>query len=98
MADSDHSFVSRWSRRKQAGRPETAEQDKLPVVPEAPDGGEAVPRETTASDELVAALRAIVQEAEQDPEKVKGAPHKTRVGRLDEAGAARKPRLRWSPV
>jgi len=59
MADSDDSFVSRWSRRKQAGRPETAEQDKLPVVPEVPDGGEAVPRETTASDELVAALPDI---------------------------------------
>ncbi|MBW2453194.1 MAG: aminomethyl-transferring glycine dehydrogenase subunit GcvPB [Deltaproteobacteria bacterium] len=48
-------------------------------------------------DELVSALRAIVQEAEQDPDKVKSAPHKTRVGRLDEAGAARRPRLRWNP-
>jgi glycine dehydrogenase subunit 2 len=47
-------------------------------------------------DELVAALRAILQEAEQDPDKVKTAPHKTRVGRLDEAAAARKPRLRWT--
>lgn len=59
MADSDDSFVSRWSRRKQAGRPETAEQDKALVVPEAPDGGEPVPRETAASDELVAALPDI---------------------------------------
>jgi len=47
-------------------------------------------------DELVAAMQAILQEAEQDPDKVKGAPHKTRVGRLDEAGAARRPRLRWN--
>ena len=48
-------------------------------------------------DELVTALRAILEEAAQNPEEVKTAPHKTRVGRLDEAGAARKPRLRWTP-
>jgi glycine dehydrogenase subunit 2 len=28
---------------------------------------------------------------------VKTAPHSTRVGRLDEVGAARKPVLRWKP-
>ncbi|RLB66014.1 MAG: aminomethyl-transferring glycine dehydrogenase subunit GcvPB [Deltaproteobacteria bacterium] len=49
-------------------------------------------------DELVAALREILNEAEHNPDKVKTAPHKTRVGRLDEAAAARKPRLRWSPT
>jgi len=30
-------------------------------------------------------------------ELVKQAPHLTRLGRLDEARAARKPRLRWTP-
>ena len=47
-------------------------------------------------DEFVSALRAIVAEARVDPERVKGAPHLTRVARLDEARAARKPRLRWT--
>ena len=31
------------------------------------------------------------------PELVKTAPHTTRVGRLDEVTAARKPILRWKP-
>jgi len=48
-------------------------------------------------DELVAALSAIAEEAKIDPERVKAAPHLTRLGRLDEARAARKPRLRWTP-
>ena len=48
-------------------------------------------------DEFVTAMKAIKAEAESEPEKVKQAPHLTRVGRLDEARAARKPRLRWSP-
>ncbi|MBI4955530.1 MAG: aminomethyl-transferring glycine dehydrogenase subunit GcvPB [Myxococcales bacterium] len=47
-------------------------------------------------DEFVAALRSILKEAHAEPELVKTAPHKTRVGRLDEARAARKPRLRWT--
>ncbi len=32
-----------------------------------------------------------------NPELVKTAPHCTRVGRLDEVTAARKPILRWKP-
>ncbi len=48
-------------------------------------------------DEFAAALKAIAAEAAQDPQKVKDAPHLTRVARLDEARAARQPRLRWSP-
>ncbi|HEY2409789.1 MAG TPA: aminomethyl-transferring glycine dehydrogenase subunit GcvPB [Polyangiaceae bacterium] len=47
-------------------------------------------------DSFVDAMRTIVREAEESPEVVKGAPHLTRLGRLDEARAARKPRLRWS--
>jgi glycine dehydrogenase subunit 2 len=42
-------------------------------------------------------LLAILGEARENPELLKTAPHLTRLGRLDEARAARKPRLRWSP-
>jgi len=47
-------------------------------------------------DAFVEALLAIKREAIATPELVKGAPHLTRVGRLDEARAARKPQLRWT--
>lgn len=46
-------------------------------------------------DAFVEAMIRIKREAEQDPEMVKQAPHLTRLRRLDEARAARKPRLRW---
>jgi glycine dehydrogenase subunit 2 len=42
-------------------------------------------------------LIAILAEARENPELLKTAPHLTRLGRLDEARAARKPRLRWTP-
>ena len=48
-------------------------------------------------DQFVAAMRSIATEALEDPELVRNAPHSTRIGRLDEAGAARKPVLRWKP-
>jgi glycine dehydrogenase subunit 2 len=48
-------------------------------------------------DAFVDAMAAIKREAKENPELVKGAPHVTRLRRLDEARAARKPRLRWSP-
>jgi glycine dehydrogenase subunit 2 len=48
-------------------------------------------------DEFVEAMIAIAQEAQDNPELVKTAPHTTPVGRLDEARAARKPVLRWEP-
>jgi glycine dehydrogenase subunit 2 len=48
-------------------------------------------------DGFVEALLAIAQEAKDDPEFVKHAPHSTPVRRLDEARAARKPVLRWDP-
>ncbi len=47
-------------------------------------------------DEFVAALETIAAEARRDPEMVKGAPHATFVGRLDETRAARRPVLRWT--
>jgi glycine dehydrogenase subunit 2 len=48
-------------------------------------------------DQFVEAMRSIAKEAIEDPELVLGAPHSTRIGRLDEAAAARKPVLRWKP-
>jgi glycine dehydrogenase subunit 2 len=48
-------------------------------------------------DEFVAAMQSIVEEARTEPETVKSAPHLSRVARLDEARAARKPKLRWTP-
>ncbi len=48
-------------------------------------------------DAFVQALEEIVAEAESDPEILRSAPHLPRLGRLDEAQAARKPKLRWTP-
>jgi glycine dehydrogenase subunit 2 len=56
------------------------------------------PTETESKQELdafVEAMLAIAKEAVEQPELVKTAPHTTRVGRIDEAAAARKPVLRW---
>lgn len=47
-------------------------------------------------DEFIGVMRAIAREAEEDPEKVKGAPYTTIISRLDEALAARKPILKWT--
>ena len=46
-------------------------------------------------DLLVDALKQIAQEAAENPELVQTAPHTTRLQRLDETAAARKPVLRW---
>src|SRR5256884_2314580 len=48
-------------------------------------------------DQFIAAMHAIAREASEDPETVLNAPHTTRIGRLDEAAAARRPVLRWKP-
>ena len=48
-------------------------------------------------DLFIDAMRSIAEEAAQTPELVKTAPHTTRVRRLDETAAARKPVLRWKP-
>jgi glycine dehydrogenase subunit 2 len=58
------------------------------------------PTESESVEELdlfIAAMRAIAEEVEETPELVKSAPHSTRVSRLDEVQAARKPILRWKP-
>jgi glycine dehydrogenase subunit 2 len=41
-------------------------------------------------------MLAIAREADEDPELVKSAPHTAPLNRLDEATAARKPKLRWA--
>ena len=59
------------------------------------------PTESESREELdlfVDAMRSIAREAEENPELVKTAPHSTRVSRLDEVQAARKPILRWRPT
>jgi glycine dehydrogenase subunit 2 len=58
------------------------------------------PTESESKEEcdlFVDAMRSIAEEAATNPEIVKTAPHSTRVGRLDEVTAARKPILRWKP-
>jgi glycine dehydrogenase subunit 2 len=47
-------------------------------------------------DGFVEAMKAIAREARESPELIHAAPSTTRLGRLDEARAARKPRLRWA--
>jgi glycine dehydrogenase subunit 2 len=48
-------------------------------------------------DAFVEAMTDIDREANEDAQLVIDAPHSTRIGRLDEANAARKPILRWRP-
>jgi glycine dehydrogenase subunit 2 len=59
------------------------------------------PTESESQEEcdlFIEAMRAIAAEAATNPELVKSAPHNTRIGRLDEVTAARKPILRWRPA
>ena len=46
-------------------------------------------------DDFVETMLRIAGEAKEQPDLLHEAPHDTPVGRLDEAGAARKPVLRW---
>jgi glycine dehydrogenase subunit 2 len=58
------------------------------------------PTESESLEELdlfIEAMRSIAHEAETTPKLIKTAPHSTRVSRLDEVQAARKPILRWHP-
>jgi glycine dehydrogenase subunit 2 len=56
---------------------------------------ESEPKE--ALDGFVEAMRAIRREAEQEPETVRGAPHRLPVRRLDDVRAARQLDLAWRP-
>src|SRR5262245_48103528 len=58
------------------------------------------PTETESKEELdlfIDAMKSIAQEAESQPDLLLHAPHTTRVKRLDEVQAARRPILRWKP-
>jgi len=58
------------------------------------------PTETEGREELdlfIDAMKSIAAEAAEDPELLRHAPLTTKVGRLDEVAAARKPVLRWRP-
>jgi glycine dehydrogenase subunit 2 len=46
-------------------------------------------------DEFIEVMLAIAKEAEESPEQLQTAPHRTVVGRLDETLAARHPVVRW---
>ena len=58
------------------------------------------PTESESTEEMdlfIDAMKSIAHEVEDDPQMVLAAPHTTRVSRLDETAAARKPVLRWKP-
>ncbi|HEY8769445.1 MAG TPA: hypothetical protein VIM03_02810, partial [Thermoleophilaceae bacterium] len=48
-------------------------------------------------DHFADVVRAILAEAKEDPEIARNAPYTTPVRRLDEAGAAKRPVVRWRP-
>jgi glycine dehydrogenase subunit 2 len=48
-------------------------------------------------DHFADVIRAILEEAAEDPQIAKNAPYTTPVRRLDEAGAAKRPVVRWTP-
>jgi glycine dehydrogenase subunit 2 len=58
------------------------------------------PTESESKEEMdlfIDGMKSIAEEVEEDPQMVLAAPHTTRVSRLDEVAAARKPVLRWKP-
>ena len=59
------------------------------------------PTESESKEELdlfIDAMKQVAEEAEATPEFITSAPSRTRVSRLDETAAARKPVLRWKPA
>lgn len=66
-----------------------------PIVPEALM---IEPTETESRKEIdrfVEAMEEITQDAEENPEKLRSAPHRTAIERLDEVEASRNPILTW---
>lgn len=58
------------------------------------------PTETESLQELdlfIDAMRSVADEAENDPDLVKTAPHSTRTSRVNETLAARNPIVKWDP-
>jgi glycine dehydrogenase subunit 2 len=56
---------------------------------------ESEPKETL--DQFIDVMIQIAKEAESNPDILREAPHQTKVSRLDEVLANRKPKLRWKP-
>lgn len=52
----------------------------------------------TAIDNFIDVMRTVAEEARTNPELVKGAPYNTTVKRLDEATAARNPRVKFTDL
>ncbi|MBQ2497859.1 MAG: aminomethyl-transferring glycine dehydrogenase subunit GcvPB, partial [Prevotella sp.] len=46
-------------------------------------------------DSFIAVMRCIAEEAKNDPELVKTAPHNTPIGRVDDVLAAKHPIVTW---
>ena len=59
------------------------------------DGGGVVAVVKQTLDEFIRIMRVIAQEAKDDPEMVKTAPHNTPVRRLDDTQAALHPIVTW---
>ena len=58
------------------------------------------PTETESKQEIdlfIDAMISIAKEVEDNPQLVLNAPYNTRVARVDETTAARKPIVRWKP-
>jgi glycine dehydrogenase subunit 2 len=49
-------------------------------------------------DQFIAAMKRIAQEAQENPELLRLAPHNPKVTRMNETKAAREPKLRWQPT
>lgn len=66
-----------------------------PIVPEALmiEPTETEPKEEL--DRFVSVLEEISKEADENPEVLRSAPHRTAIGRLDERSATEKPVLSW---
>jgi glycine dehydrogenase subunit 2 len=48
-------------------------------------------------DQFIDSMKQVARECDENPDVVLNAPHNTRVSRMDETTAARKPILRWKP-
>jgi len=105
-----HEFVSScvWTRQHEVRNIDVAKRlldygfhaptVSFPLI--VPDALMIEPTETETRatlDRFAAALRAIATEVRERPAEVRSAPRCTPVGRLDEAEAARRLRLRWTP-
>ncbi len=66
-------------------------EEALMIEPTETESREAVER-------FAEAMIAIAEEAEHDPALLRAAPQSAPIGRLDEATAARRPLLRWTPA